>query len=72
MEGSAPDSVGTASSWLRCYRCWSQNLEVQLHYEGILKVEPGTGEAVEPIEEIQEAVVPVSYTHLTLPTTPYV
>ena len=57
MEGSAADSVGTSSSWLRCYRCWSQNLEVQLHYEGILKVDPQTGEAVEPVEEVQEAVV---------------
>jgi hypothetical protein len=57
MEGSAPDSVGTQSSWLRCYRCWSQNLEVQLHYEGILKVDPGSGEAVDPVEEVQEAVV---------------
>ena len=57
MEGSAPDSVGTSASWLRCYRCWSQNLEVQLHYEGILKVDAETGEAVEPVEEVQEAVV---------------
>ena len=57
MEGSAPDSVGTQSSWLRCYRCWSQNLEVQLHYEGILKVDPESGEAVDPVEEVQEAVV---------------
>ena len=57
MEGSAPDSVGTASSWLRCYRCWSQNLEVQVHYEGSLKVDPETAEAVEPVEEAQEAVV---------------
>ena len=57
MEGSAADSVGTQSSWLRCYRCWSQNLEVQLHYEGILKVEPDTAEAIEPVEEVQEAVV---------------
>src|SRR5918996_3425618 len=57
MDGSAPDSVGTASSWLRCYRCWSQNLEVQVHYEGVLKVDPQTGEAVEPVEEVQEAVV---------------
>jgi len=57
MEGSAQDSVGTQSSWLRCYRCWSQNLEVQLHYEGILRVDPGTGEAVDPVEEVQEAVV---------------
>jgi len=57
MEGSAPDSVGTRSSWLRCYRCWSQNLEVQLHYEGILKIDAATAEAVEPIDEVQEAVV---------------
>ena len=57
MEGSARDSVGQQSSWLRCYRCWSQSLEVQLHYEGILKVDPDTGEAVEPVEEVQEAVV---------------
>ena len=57
MEGSAQESVGTLSSWLRCYRCWSQNLEVQLHYEGILKVDAETGEAVEPVEEVQEAVV---------------
>src|SRR3954471_8969134 len=57
MEGSAQDSVDTRSSWLRCYRCWSQNLEVQLHYEGILKVDPGTGEAVDPVEEVKQAVV---------------
>src|SRR5207302_2820746 len=57
MEGSAQDSVGTSASWLRCYRCWSQNLEVQVHYEGVLKVDPDTGEAVEPVEEGQEAVV---------------
>ncbi|MEX2252650.1 MAG: hypothetical protein WD649_00715 [Thermoleophilaceae bacterium] len=57
MEGSAPDSVGTASSWLRCYRCWSQNLEVQLHYDGILKIDPETAEAIDPVEEIQDAVV---------------
>src|SRR5947209_10702131 len=57
MEGSARDSVGTAASWLRCYRCWSQNLEVQVHYEGVLKVDAETGEAVEPVEEVQEAVV---------------
>ena len=57
MEGSARESVGTQSAWLRCYRCWSRNLEVQLHYEGILKVDSETGEAVEPVEEVQEAVV---------------
>jgi len=57
MEGSAQESLGTQSSWLRCYRCWSQNLEVQLHYEGILKVDADTGEAIDPVEEVQEAVV---------------
>ena len=56
MEGSARDSV-SAAAWLRCYRCWSRNLEVQLHYEGILKVDSDTGEAIDPVEEVQEAVV---------------
>ena len=45
------------ASWLRCYRCWSQNLEVQWHYEGLLRVDPESGEAVDPTEEVQEAVV---------------
>ena len=57
MEGSAPDSVDTISSWLRCYRCWSRNLEAQVHYEGILKVDADSGEAVDPVEEVQEAVI---------------
>jgi len=57
MEGSARDTVGTPSSWLRCYRCWSRNLEVQVHYEGVLKVDPETAEAIDAIEEVQEAVV---------------
>ena len=57
MEGSARDSVETPAAWLRCYRCWSRSLEVQLHYEGILKVDPDTAEAVDPVEEVQEAVV---------------
>ena len=57
MEGSAPDSVGTNASWLRCYRCWSQNLEAQVHYEGVLKVDPETGDAMEPVEEAQDAVI---------------
>ncbi len=47
----------TPATWLRCYRCWSQNLEVQVHYEGILKVDAETGEATEPVEETHEAVV---------------
>jgi hypothetical protein len=29
MEGSTDQE--TVRSWLRCYRCWSQNLEVQVH-----------------------------------------
>ncbi len=45
------------ASWLRCYRCWSQSLEVQWHYEGLLKVDAESGEAVEPTDEVQEAVV---------------
>jgi hypothetical protein len=57
MEGSAPDSVGTTSSWLRCYRCWSTNLEAQIHYEGVLKIDASTGEAADPVDEIQEAVI---------------
>ena len=57
MEGSAPDSAGVASAWLRCYRCWSQNLKVELHYEGVLRVDPQTGEAYDPDDELQEAVI---------------
>jgi len=47
----------TARSWLRCYRCWSQDLEVQVHYEGIHKIDPQTGERAEVVDELQEAVV---------------
>ncbi|MDQ3740474.1 MAG: hypothetical protein M3389_05965 [Actinomycetota bacterium] len=50
-------STETARAWLRCYRCWSQKLEVQVHYEGIHKIDPDTGERAEVVEEIQEAVV---------------
>ena len=46
-----------ARSWLRCYRCWSQDLEVQVHYEGIHKIDPVTGERTEVVDELQEAVV---------------
>ncbi len=55
MEGSTHQ--GTARSWLRCYRCWSQNLEVQVHYEGIHRIDPQTGERAEAVDELQEAVV---------------
>ena len=52
MEGSTE-----VRSWLRCYRCWSQNLEVQVHYEGIHRIDPFTGERAEVVDEMQEAVV---------------
>ena len=34
---------GDRSAWLRCYRCWSQNLEIQIHYDAIRRVDPETG-----------------------------
>jgi len=43
--------------WLRCYRCWSEDLEVQVHYEGIHKIDSATGERAEVVDELQEAVV---------------
>lgn len=52
MEGSFD-----SRTWLRCYRCWSTDLEVQVHYDGVHKIDPETGERAEPIEELQEAVV---------------
>ena len=47
----------TIGSWLRCYRCWSQELEIQVHYEGIHRIDPVTGERAEVVDELQEAVV---------------
>src|SRR5207302_1477829 len=55
MEGSTEQ--GTVRSWLRCYRCWSTNLEVQVHYEGIHKIDALTGERADVVDEMQEAVV---------------
>jgi hypothetical protein len=55
MEGSTE-----VRSWLRCYRCWSQNLEVQVHYEGIHKIDSETGERGEVVDEMQEAVIRTS------------
>ena len=52
MEGSSE-----VRSWLRCYRCWSQNLEVQVHYEGVHRIDADTGERGEVVDEMQEAVV---------------
>ncbi|CAN5606768.1 hypothetical protein BH10ACT11_BH10ACT11_20610 [soil metagenome] len=51
------DVAGERGAWLRCYRCWSQRLEAQVHYDAVLLVDPETGEAAERIEEVQEAVV---------------
>ena len=50
------DAPGTPP-WLRCYRCWSTDLEVQVHYEGIHRIDPRTGSRAEVVDEIQEAVV---------------
>lgn len=50
-------SSGDTRAWLRCYRCWSRNLEVQLHVEGIYKVDPETAERSETVDELHEAVV---------------
>src|ERR687887_613392 len=50
-------TAGPIRSWLRCYRCWSQDLEVQVHYEGIHRIDPQTGERAEVVDELQEAVV---------------
>src|SRR3954465_15959732 len=58
MERSAdPTGAGLNYAWLRCYRCWSTDLEVQVHYEGIHKIDPTTGERAEVVDELQEAVV---------------
>jgi hypothetical protein len=48
---------GERGAWLRCYRCWSQELEVQLHYEAILRIDPETGTPTDRLDEVQEAVV---------------
>ena len=45
------------SAWLRCYRCWAQDLEVQMHYDAILRIDPESGEPSERLDEVQEAVV---------------
>src|SRR3989440_3444881 len=55
MEGSTEQR--TERSWLRCYRCWSQNLEVRVPYEGIHRTDRQPGERAEVVDELQEAVV---------------
>src|SRR5829696_2723246 len=48
---------GDRSAWLRCYRCWSENLEIQIHYDAIRRVDPESGIPAEGIDEVQESVV---------------
>ena len=47
------------SAWLRCYRCWSRNLEVQLHYDAIRRVDPESGIPTEGVDEIQSRLARV-------------
>ena len=47
---------GDRSAWLRCYRCWSQNLEIQIHYDAIRRVDLD-GDLAEGVDEVQEALV---------------
>jgi hypothetical protein len=54
-----------ASAWLRCYRCWSQRLEAQVHYDAILRIDPETGQSTDRVEEVQEVVVH-DQPHLTI------
>jgi hypothetical protein len=51
------DNADNGRPWLRCYRCWSQNLEAQVHYDAILRINPANGEPAERVDEVQEAVV---------------
>src|SRR3954463_15141116 len=48
---------GDRSAWLRCYRCWARDLEVQMHYDAILRIDPESGEPAERLDEVQEAGV---------------
>jgi hypothetical protein len=55
---------GDRSAWLRCYRCWSQNLEIQIHYDAIRGVDPDTGALAEGIDQVHltfqdDHVVPI-------------
>ncbi len=45
------------SAWLRCYRCWSRNLEIQIHYDGIRRIDPDSGALTEGVDEVQETIV---------------
>src|ERR671922_724292 len=54
MNDSFP---GERGAWLRCYRCWSQRLEAQVHYDAIIRIDPETGESSERMDEVSDAVV---------------
>jgi hypothetical protein len=59
---SGPEREGrelgnSRGAWLRCYRCWSQRLEAQVHYDAILRIDAETGESADRVDEVQEAVV---------------
>lgn len=51
------DMEASITSWLRCYRCWSRNLEVQVHYDAIRRIDPETGIPLEGDDEIQESAI---------------
>ena len=46
MDGSAERN---GAAWLRCYRCWSSNLEVHVHYDGVHRIYTETDERAEEI-----------------------
>jgi hypothetical protein len=53
-----PDGLSDErAAWLRCYRCWSQSLEIQIHYDAIRRIDPASGAVTEGVDEVQEAVV---------------
>jgi hypothetical protein len=45
---------GDRTAWLRCYRCWSQNLEIQIHYDAIRRVDPESGSLADGIDEMHD------------------
>ncbi len=59
MRDQDPSDEGRAGDkpWLRCYRCWSQNLEVQVHYDSVMRLDADTGEPSETVDELHETSV---------------
>lgn len=56
-ESSSDPEAATGKPWLRCYRCWSQNLEVQVHYDSVMRLDPDSGVPNEKIDELHETAV---------------